>query len=99
MPRFVVLGKHSDEWLGRQPERSNKVAAKAKELGLDIKSSNYTQGIYDFVDVIDAADRESVMAFSIWYRTQGFGDMTTMAVFQRPEFEAIGKTVGVTGDE
>ena len=99
MPRFVVMGKHSEEWMGRQPERTDKVAAKVKQLGLEIKSSNYTQGIYDFIDVVDAPDGESIMAWSIWYRTEGYGEMTTMPVFQRPAFEEIGKRVGITKEK
>ena len=99
MPRYVIMGKHNEEWMGRQPERTDKVAAKVKDLGLEIKSSNYTQGIYDFIDVVDAKNGATMLAFSIWYRTEGYGEMTTMSVFQRPAFEAVGKRIGVTKDE
>ena len=99
MPRYIMMGSHFEKWIARQPERSTRGQEQLEKLGLEVKSSNYTQGIYDFVDVIDAPDGETMMAFSIWYRAQGYGDVTTMPVFQRPEFEAAGKRVGVTKTE
>jgi uncharacterized protein with GYD domain len=99
MPRYIMMGNHSSEWIARQPERSDRVYKQLEKLGLEVKSSNYTQGIYDFVDVIDAPDAQTMMAFSIWYKKEGFGDCTTMPVFQRPEFQEAGKIAGIQTEE
>jgi|GEM_PF-447740 len=99
MPRYIMMGTHRADWIGRQPERSTRVAEQIAKLGLEIKSSNYTQGMYDFVDVIDAPNAETMMAFSIWYKKEGYGDCTTMPVFQRPEFQVAGKIAGIQAEE
>ncbi|MEW5703298.1 MAG: GYD domain-containing protein [Pseudomonadota bacterium] len=95
MLRYVLLGTHNSEWLSRQPERSNIVAAQVAKLGIKILSSNYTQGPFDFADVAEAPDAETMLALSIWYKKSGFGEMMTLPVFQRPQFEAIGRRIGV----
>ena len=47
----------------------------------------YTQGRYDFVDVIEAKEAQDVLAFSAWYGTQGFGSISSMPAFTPEEFE------------
>ena len=41
----------------------------------------YTQGQFDFVDVITAPGPESVLSFSIWYANKGFGRIQTLPAF------------------
>ena len=41
----------------------------------------YTQGQYDFVDVVDAPNPEAVLAFSVWYANKGFGRLQSMPAF------------------
>ncbi|MEE8285769.1 MAG: GYD domain-containing protein, partial [Gammaproteobacteria bacterium] len=47
----------------------------------------YTQGIYDFVDVVEASDINSVLGFSLWYAKQGYGKITTMPAFDEAAME------------
>ena len=38
---------------------------------MTFEAINYTQGIYDFIDVVEASDTFVVLGFSIWYAKQG----------------------------
>ena len=52
-----------------------------KQLGIKLENVYYTQGHYDFVDIIDAPGPEAVLAFSIWYSNKGFGRIQTLPAF------------------
>lgn len=52
--KYVLLGNLSPEWASKQSERVGKAKAKLDKLGIKIESIHYTQGYYDFVDVVDA---------------------------------------------
>jgi len=71
--KYVLLGNLSPEWASKQPERIGKAKAKLDKLGIKIESIHYTQGYYDFVDIVDAPNQEAMLAFSVWYATQGLG--------------------------
>lgn len=86
--KYVLLGNLSTEWAGKQSERVGKAKAKLDNLGIKIESLNYTQGYYDFVDIVDAPSPEAVLAFSVWYATQGLGRIQTMPAFDAKSFES-----------
>jgi len=71
--KYVLLGNLSPEWASKQSERIGKAKAKLDKLGIKIESIHYTQGYYDFVDIVDAPNQEAMLAFSVWYSTQGLG--------------------------
>lgn len=79
--KYVLLGTLSLEGATRWGERLEKSKAKLAELGIRLESVYFTQGPYDFVDVVDAPDSESILAFSVWYVRQGFGRVATMPAF------------------
>src|SRR3546814_8804180 len=86
--RFVLLGNLSADWATRQSERTSSAKKKLKELGMTLESVNYTQGAYDFVDIVEAPDAEAMLAFSVWYAKQGFGRICTMPAFDEAALEA-----------
>lgn len=91
--RYVLLGTLSAPWLAKQSERYATAKAKLEALGIKLVSVNYTQGEYDFVDVIDAPDPEAVLAFSVWYAKQGFGRIRSMPAFDGAALEkAVAQT-------
>ena len=53
----------------------------ADELGIKLESVNYTQGEYDFVDVVEAPSPEAMLHFSVWYVRQGFGRIQSLPAF------------------
>ena len=52
--KYVLLGNLNAEWASKQGDRVGKAKAKLDKLGIKIESIHYTQGHYDFVDVVDA---------------------------------------------
>lgn len=88
MASYVLLGNLSAEWATKQKQRTAAARAKAKELGISILSVNYTQGPYDFVDIVEAPSGEAAMAFSIWYAAKGYGRVITMPSFDEARFNA-----------
>jgi uncharacterized protein with GYD domain len=71
--KYVLLGNLNAEWASKQADRIGKAKAKLDKLGIKLESILYTQGRYDFVDVVDAPNAEAMLAFSVWYSTQGLG--------------------------
>lgn len=86
--RYVLLGNLDDDWISKQKQRTTRARAKLKKLGISIESVNYTQGTYDFVDIVEAPRPEAVLAFSVWYAGQGFGKITTLPAFDEKTFTA-----------
>jgi uncharacterized protein with GYD domain len=85
--KYVRLGSLSPEWASKQSERIGKAKAKLDKLGIKIESIHYTQGYYDFVDIVDAPNPEAMLAFSVWYAAQGLGRVQTMPAFDAKSFE------------
>ena len=79
--KYILLGSIDSKWLNKQSERYIKSYNKLKQLGIKLENVYYTQGQYDFVDVINAPGAESVLAFSIWYANKGYGRIQTLPAF------------------
>ena len=79
--KYVLLGSISPSWLGKQATRLTKSNEKLKQLGIKQLSVLYTQGQYDFVDVVDAPGPEAILTFSIWYSNKGVGRIQTLPAF------------------
>ena len=79
--RYILLGSIDSRWLNKQSERFTKSSKKLKQLNIKLENVYYTQGQYDFVDVINASGPESVLTFSIWYANKGFGRIQTLPAF------------------
>jgi uncharacterized protein with GYD domain len=85
--KYVLLGNLNPEWANKQSDRVGKAKAKLDKLGIKIESIHYTQGYYDFVDIVDAPNQEAMLAFSVWYATQGLGRIQSMPAFDAESFE------------
>ena len=93
--KYVLLGNLSPEYASKQTERVRKAKAKLDKLGIKIESIHYTQGYYDFVDIVDAPNAEAMLAFSVWYSAQRLGRIQSMPAFDAKSFEtAIKDAVG-----
>lgn len=89
--KYVLLGTLGPEWASRQSDRVKKAKAKLDKLGIKLESVHYTQGKYDFVDVVDAPNPEAMLSFSIWYVSQGLGRIQSLPAFDAQGFEAAVK--------
>jgi uncharacterized protein with GYD domain len=86
--KYVMLGTLDPTWAGKQADRVKKAEAKLKELSIKVESIRYTQGRYDFVDLVDAPDPEAMLSFSVWYCNQGFGRLESLPAFEPKTFES-----------
>ena len=92
--KYVLLGKLEAHWAGKHKERVKKAQAKLKELGITIEAIHYTQGSFDFVDVVNAPNAEAMLSFSVWYATEGMGRIQSLPAFDSETFEAAVKRAG-----
>ena len=83
--RYILLGKLNKEWITRN-ERFDNSKAKMSDLGIELEAVHYTQGPFDFVDIISTNNAEAALTFSIWYAAQGYGTVMTMPSFTPEEF-------------
>ncbi|MHC4817499.1 MAG: GYD domain-containing protein [Planctomycetota bacterium] len=83
--RYVLFGKLNRDWVDKE-ERVSRSRRKLEELGIKLEAVLYTQGSYDFVDVIATGDPKAALAFSAWYATQGFGEIASMPAYTTDEF-------------
>ena len=79
--KYIFLGIIDSNWLDKQGLRYAKANTKLKQLGIKLESVHYTQGQYDFVDVVEAPGPEAVLAFTIWYSKKGYGRIQTLPAF------------------
>ena len=87
--KYVLLGSISPSWIGKQAERLRKSNDKLKQLGIIQESVLYTQGQYDFVEIIDSPGPQLVLGFTIWYSKKGFGNIQTLPAFEDQEIRDI----------
>ena len=79
--KYILLGTIDSKWLNKQSERYTKSSRKLHQLGIKLEQVYYTQGQYDFVDVVDAPGPEAILAFTIWYSNKGFGRIQSLPAF------------------
>jgi uncharacterized protein with GYD domain len=89
--KYVLLGTLSAEWATKQTERVGKARGKLDKLGIKLESVHYTQGYFDFIDVVDAPNPQAMLAFSVWYTGEGLGRIQTLPAFDAPTFESAVK--------
>ena len=78
--KYILLGTLSAEWAKKHRQRVESATAKLKELGMTMETYYYTQGEFDFVDVVEG-DPEALLAFSLWYAARGYGRIRSMPAF------------------
>jgi uncharacterized protein with GYD domain len=83
--RYVLFGKLNPNWVDKE-ERVSRSKRKLEELDIKLEAVLYTQGAYDFVDVISTADPTAALAFSAWYASQGFGELSSMPAYTTDQF-------------
>ena len=83
--RYVLFGKLNPNWVDKD-ERVSRSKQKLEELGIKLEAVLYTQGAYDFVDVISTGEPTAALAFSAWYATQGFGQISSMSAYTTDQF-------------
>jgi len=87
--KYVLLGTLSPEWASRHGKRVGSAKERLSQLGIKLEAVYYTQGRYDFVDVVDAPTPDALLTFSLWYISQGFGRIESMPAFDEDTLAAV----------
>jgi uncharacterized protein with GYD domain len=92
--KFVLLGTISAKGAAKYKERGAKAFAKGKALGFKIEFLYYTQGPYDFVEVLDAPDAEAVLVMTTWFSKQGYGRVIALPAHDMEAMKRADKKAG-----
>jgi uncharacterized protein with GYD domain len=95
--KYVMLGVLGQDSLQKQKNRTTTARTKLKSLGMSLESVYYTQGPYDFVDVVNAPSAEAMLAFSVWYGEQGYGKVISLPAFDERTFVTAMAKGGLRG--
>lgn len=82
--KYVIIGKIGPRWGENPKARVEAVHKKLDALNVKLETVYYTQGAYDFMEVVEA-EPDAMLALSLWYKTQGFGELTSMPAFTMDE--------------
>ena len=89
--KYILLGTLSGDWAKKHKKRVESATAKLRQLGITLEATYYTQGRYDFVDVVAAPEPEPLLTFAVWYVNQGYGRIETMPAF---DSETLARAAG-----
>jgi uncharacterized protein with GYD domain len=79
--KYILLGTLSGDWARKHKGRVESATARLEALGITLEAVYYTQGQYDFVDVVETPDPEALLTFSLWYAAEGYGRIQSMPAF------------------
>lgn len=74
MPTYILLSSLTDEGaetLKYKPERLTEVNEELKSLGVEVKQQYAVLGPYDFVNIVEAPDNETIARVSIEMASRG----------------------------
>lgn len=91
--KYIYYGTMGSDWATRTEDRWELVAPKLQELGIVIEALYYTQGEFDFVEVVECDDPQAVLAYSIWMAKEGIARTRTMPAFSKENFDDACKQV------
>jgi len=89
MPYYMILSKLTDEGrrtIKQKPERIVEVNREVETMGIKILKQYALLGSYDFVNLVEAPDNETVMKMSVEIGSRGSVHMTTFPAIPVEEF-------------
>ncbi len=89
MPIYVVLSRLTDagrETIKEKPHRIFEVNKELEEMGVKVLQQYAVLGPYDFVNIIEAPDNETVMKMSIELGSRGTVELMTLPALRVDEF-------------
>ena len=91
MPRYILLSNLTHEGrktIKQKPERIQEVNKEIEALGAKVIEQYAVIGPYDFVNVVDAPDNETVAKVSIEFGSRGTVQILTLPAIPIEEFIA-----------
>ena len=89
MPTYVILSTLTDKGrktLKENPERILQVDEELEKLGVKVKEQYAVLGPYDFVNIIEADDNETVMRMSVELGSRGTVQLLSLPALPIGEF-------------
>jgi len=89
MPYYVILSNLSDEGrrtIKQKPERILEVNREIETMGVKILRQYAVMGSYDFVNIIEAPDNETVMKMSVEIGSRGSVQLMSLPALPIEEF-------------
>lgn len=91
MPTYILLSSLTDtgaETLKQKPERIKQVNKEIEALGAKVKAQYATLGPYDFVNIVEAPDNETIVRVSVELNARGSVRIQTLAAIPIDDFIA-----------
>ena len=89
MPTYVVLSRLTDEGrktLKNKPERIKEVNEDLKDMGAEILDQYAVFGRYDFVNILEVPDHETMTQISVEIGSRGSVKLETLQAFDIDDF-------------
>jgi uncharacterized protein with GYD domain len=89
MPHYVIMSTLTDEGrrtIKQKPERIMEVNKEIEAMGVKVQKQFALLGQYDFLNIVEAPDNETVMKMSVEIGSRGSVQMTTLPAIPVEEF-------------
>ena len=89
MPHYVILSNLTDEGrrtIKQKPERILEVNREIESMGVKIQKQYALLGQYDFLNLVEAPDNETVMKMSVEIGSRGSVHLMTLPAMSVEEF-------------
>ncbi len=89
MPYYIILSNLTDEGrrtIKQKPERIMEVNREIEGMGIKVVKQYALLGMYDFANIVEAPDNETVMKMSVEIGSRGSVQMTTLPALPVDDF-------------
>jgi uncharacterized protein with GYD domain len=89
MPTYIIMSKLTDEGrktLKLKPERILEVNREIEKMGVKVQKQYALLGEFDFVNIVEAADNETVMKMSVDMGSRGSVQIVTYPAIPVEDF-------------
>jgi uncharacterized protein with GYD domain len=89
MPYYIILSNLTDEGrrtIKQKPERIMEVNKEVEAMGVKIQKQYALLGAYDFVNIVEAPNNETVMKMSVEIGSRGSVHLMTLPALPVEEF-------------
>ncbi|MBF0557437.1 MAG: GYD domain-containing protein [Nitrospirae bacterium] len=89
MPIYIILSKLTDEGrktIKQKPERMLEVNKELEKMGVKVRDQFAVLGQYDFVNIVDAPDNNTMMKMSVELGARGSVQLLTLPAIAAEDF-------------